>query len=112
MSAAGANFDSTNQAHPISAPYGCELDVNNDIALGLVSELLRMALILALPLLGVILVIGVVISILQVVTQVQDPSVAFVPKLAVFAIVLGLLAPWMLNKLTGYGVEMFSRLAQ
>jgi flagellar biosynthesis protein FliQ len=86
--------------------------MNSGIALSLVSELLKLALVLSLPLLMVILAVGIMISVLQVVTQVQDASVAFVPKLVVFVIVLGLLAPWMLGRLTGFGVAMFGRLAQ
>lgn len=85
--------------------------MTTDGALGLVTELLRMALLLSLPLLAVILVSGVLISIIQVVTQVQDPSIAFVPKLLIFGVVLALLAPWMLGKLTSYGIAMFARIA-
>lgn len=86
--------------------------MTNDMAMGLVSELLRMALALTWPLFVVILGAGAAISVLQVVTQIQDASVAFVPKLLVFGAVLTLLAPWMLEKLTAYGVSMFARLAQ
>lgn len=83
--------------------------MTSDSALALIAELLRMAMVLSLPLLAVILVSGVLISILQVVTQVQDTSIAFVPKLLIFGVVLALLAPWMLGKLTSYGIEMFAR---
>jgi flagellar biosynthetic protein FliQ len=86
--------------------------MDHDLTVSLVSELLRRAMLLSLPLLGVILLVGVVISIVQVVTQVQDASIAFVPKLIVFAIVLTLLAPWLLHQLTDYGVTMFTRIAQ
>jgi len=86
--------------------------LNADTVLGLISEMLRLALLLSLPLLGVILVAGALISVLQVVTQIQDPSIAFIPKLMLFVITLGLLGHWMLGKLTGYGVAMFARLAQ
>jgi flagellar biosynthetic protein FliQ len=85
--------------------------MNTDIALGLASELLKQGLLLSLPLLAAILVVGLVISVLQVVTQIQDPSIAFVPKLVAFVILLGLLAPWMLHRLTAFGTEMFGRLA-
>lgn len=85
--------------------------MNNDVALGLVSEMLRMALLLCLPLLGVVVFVSLLISVLQVVTQVQDTSIAFVPKLVVFVVVLSWLAPWMLGKLTSYGISMFARLA-
>jgi flagellar biosynthesis protein FliQ len=84
--------------------------MNNDVALQLVSELLKLGLLLCAPLLAVVLIIGLLISVLQVVTQVQDPSISFVPKLAVFIVALVLLAPWMLSKLTAYASEMFMRL--
>jgi flagellar biosynthesis protein FliQ len=86
--------------------------MTSDAALGLMAETLRLGLLLSLPLLGVILVVGLLISVLQVVTQLQDPSIAFVPKVILFAVVLALLAPWILGKLTGFGVAMFARLAQ
>jgi flagellar biosynthetic protein FliQ len=86
--------------------------MTSDAALGLMSETLRLGLLLSLPLLAVILAVGLLISVLQVVTQLQDPSIAFVPKLVIFAVVLALLAPWMLGKLTGFSVAMFARLAQ
>lgn len=86
--------------------------MSSDLALSLIAELLRLALVLSLPLLGVILIVGVAISVLQVVTQIQDPSIAFVPKLIVFGVVLVLLAPWLLGKLTGFAVATFALLAQ
>jgi len=85
--------------------------LNSDIALGLMSQMLKLALLLSLPLLGVIVLVSLLISVLQVVTQVQDASIAFVPKLVLFVVVLGLVGPWMLDKLVGYGVSMFERLA-
>lgn len=84
--------------------------MNSDQALGLISELLKLGLLLCLPLMAVILVVGVTISVLQVVTQIQDPSIAFVPKFLLFLVVLALLAPWMLGKVSGFGVAMFARL--
>jgi flagellar biosynthetic protein FliQ len=86
--------------------------MSGDDALGMMSELLRMGLVLSLPLLGVILLTGVLTGVLQVVTQVQDASIAFVPKLVVFAVALALLAPWMLEQLTTFALAMFARLAQ
>ncbi|MET0534882.1 MAG: flagellar biosynthetic protein FliQ [Steroidobacter sp.] len=86
--------------------------MNSDIALSLISELLQLALLISLPLLAVILIVGLLVSVVQVVTQVQDPSVAFVPKLIVFGLVLVLIAPWIVGRLTGFGVAMFARLAQ
>ena len=88
-----------------------ETGMNSDTALALTSELLKQGLLLSLPLLAVILVVGLLISVIQVVTQIQDPSIAFVPKLVSFVVMLGFLAPWMLHRLTAFGVAMFARLA-
>lgn len=85
--------------------------MNTDMVLGLMSELLKLAVVVSLPLLAAILIVGLLISVVQVVTQVQDASVAFVPKLMVFVLVLALLAPWMVGKLTAFGIAMFARLA-
>jgi flagellar biosynthetic protein FliQ len=86
--------------------------MSGDSVVGLMAELMKAALLLSLPLLATILLVGLAISVLQVVTQVQDPSIAFVPKLIAFGVVLALLAPWMLGKLTAFGVAMFGKLAQ
>jgi flagellar biosynthetic protein FliQ len=86
-------------------------DMTNDIAVGLISDLLKMALLLSLPLLLVILVVGLAISVLQVVTQVQDASIAFVPKLLLFGVAMAFLAPWMIGKLTAYAIATLSRVA-
>ena len=82
------------------------------LALQLAADLLKMALIVCGPLLAVVLITGVLVSILQVVTQVQDASLAFVPKLVIFTISLALMAPWMLGQLTNYATELYARLAQ
>ena len=84
--------------------------MNGDVALSMVAELLRLGLLLCLPLLGIVLLVGLLVSVLQVVTQLQDPSIAFVPKLAAFAVALVLLAPWMLERLTAYAIAVFARI--
>ena len=73
--------------------------MNGDVALAMVAELLRLGVLLCMPLLGIVLLVGLLVSVLQVVTQLQDPSIAFVPKLAAFVVALVLLAPWMLERL-------------
>jgi len=81
-----------------------------DTALQLLSDLFKLGLLLCAPLLAVILIVGLVVSVLQVVTQVQDPSVAFVPKLVLFVGALILLGPWMLSRLISYAGNLLARL--
>jgi flagellar biosynthesis protein FliQ len=63
---------------------------------------LEVMLVTASPLLVVILIIGLVISILQALTQINESTLSFVPKLVFSAMTLVLAGPWMLTTLTDY----------
>lgn len=73
--------------------------MRSDLALQLMSELLLNAALISAPLLGLTLLVGLLVSIFQAVTQVQEMSLTFVPKLLVAAITLVVFGPWMLRKL-------------
>ena len=62
---------------------------------------------LSLPLLVVGLVAGIVVSLLQIITSIQDNSFAAVPRLAAFFFGLLLLLPWMTTKLMTYTTSVF-----
>lgn len=62
------------------------------------------------PLLIVGLIIGVVISLIQTVTQIQEAALAFVPKLVVMSIGLLLMLPYMLTSLATYTEGLFARI--
>ncbi|MDN6886206.1 flagellar biosynthetic protein FliQ [Variovorax sp. CAN2819] len=79
-----------------------------DLALKMMSDLFWTGLLVCLPLLGLTMLIGVLISILQVVTQVQEMSLTFVPKLLTAAAVMIVAGPWMLRKLTQFTVQLWS----
>ncbi len=76
----------------------------------LVVDLLRQALLtafwVAAPILAIGCVVGILISLLQIVTSVQDPAVGAVPRLITFLLGILLLLPWMINKLTTYTAEL------
>jgi len=76
-----------------------ECGVRSDFALQLMGELLLNAALISAPLLSLTLLVGLLVSILQAVTQVQEMSLTFVPKLLVAAVTLVLFGPWMLRKL-------------
>lgn len=77
-----------------------------DVALRLLSDLLWNAILIAGPLMLAALVVGVVVSILQVVTQIQDMSLTYVPKIIVAVLVLIGLGPWMLKRLGTYSTHL------
>ena len=78
-----------------------------DDALGLMNQLLWNSLVVASPLLIAALAVGLLISVLQVATQLQEATLSSVPKLLVVAIVMMALGPWMLRRLTQFAVQCF-----
>lgn len=73
---------------------------------------LEVGLLVAAPMLGVALVIGVVISLFQALTQINELTLTFVPKLLGMALALALFGPWMLGLLMDYTVRLFDYLPQ
>lgn len=71
-------------------------------------EALILIVILSLPALIVSLVVGLVISILQATTQVQEQSLTFVPKIVAVFVVLALAAPWLLKVATNFTTRLYS----
>lgn len=79
-----------------------------DLALKMISDLFWTGLLVSLPVLGLTMLIGVLISVVQVVTQVQEMSLTFVPKIVTAVIVLVFFGPWMLRKLSQYSTQLWS----
>jgi len=73
-----------------------------DFVINFGREAVIMTLTLALPMLGLGLVVGLVVSIFQAVTSIQEMTLTFIPK--IIAILAGLIifAPWLLDKLVTY----------
>ncbi len=65
-------------------------------------QALWMLLLVAAPILGVILVVGVVISVLQAATQINEATLSFVPKILAAMATLALAGPWMVTQLVEY----------
>ncbi len=78
-----------------------------DLALEVARKTLMTTLILVAPLLGVGLIVGVIISIFQAVTQIQEMTLTFVPKIIAMVLVAILLMPWMMSRLSAFAIEMF-----
>ena len=76
--------------------------MTTDLALQLMGEMLLTALFITTPILLPVMIVGLVISILQVVTQVQEMTLTFVPKIVVVFIAVVVFGPWMLRKLLAF----------
>ena len=80
-------------------------------AIHMAREAFIMMLILALPPLGAALLVGLIVSVFQAVTQIQEQTLSFVPKLLAIFVVLLLLSSWMLNMMMDYTVGIFNQLS-
>jgi len=65
----------------------------------------------SLPILGVSLVVGLLVSIFQAVTQLQEPTLSFIPKILAVVLVIVLAGPWMLNSLLAFTTQLFSSIS-
>ncbi|MEM6853557.1 MAG: flagellar biosynthesis protein FliQ [Planctomycetota bacterium] len=78
-----------------------------DQAIQLVRETLTLMLFLSAPILLVALVVGLVISVIQAATQLQEQTLSFVPKILGMGIVAILTAPWTFTKIMDFSARMF-----
>ena len=79
-----------------------------DVVVQLARDTLLTALLLAAPILAVATVVSLLINIAQVMTSIQEHTVATVPRLAVVALTTFVLLPWMLRKLMSFTVQLFA----
>jgi flagellar biosynthetic protein FliQ len=80
--------------------------VTRDDVVSLGVQALELTLKISLPLLLVGLVVGLLISVFQAITQIQEQSLAFIPKLLATAVVLVVAGPWMLDQLLVYAHDL------
>jgi len=76
--------------------------------IGLGVETFKIALMLALPGLLTGMLLGLVVSIFQATTQINEMTLSFIPKIIGVVIVIVLTMPWMLNEMTDFAIHVFS----
>ncbi|UWG98334.1 flagellar biosynthesis protein FliQ [Dehalobacter sp. DCM] len=74
-------------------------------------EAVGTAIMVSGPILAVSLLIGLIVSVFQAMTQIQEQTLSFIPKLIGIAVVIIILGPWMLNVLTGFTTNLFTDIA-
>lgn len=83
-----------------------------DFAMMILSDMLWKAMVICAPVLGLTLLVGLLISVFQVVTQLQEMSLAFIPKLVVAALALVAFGGWMLGQLVSYARALIGNIPQ
>ncbi len=84
--------------------------MDENLILFLGQEALKTTALVASPMLIGALVIGLVISVLQAVTQINESTLTFIPKMAVVAVVIVVAAPWMIDVMSTYTLELFENI--
>jgi flagellar biosynthetic protein FliQ len=86
--------------------------VNQDTVVNLATQAMTLALKVGGPLLLAGLIIGLLVSIFQAVTQIQEQSLSFIPKIVGVAALIVLLGPWMLDQLVSYAQNLYTSIPQ
>jgi flagellar biosynthetic protein FliQ len=78
----------------------------------LTREAMMMALLIGSPVLVVGMLVGLGIGLLQALTQIQDQTVSFVPKVIAMAVALSFTLPWLLQTLAGYSIQLIQNIPE
>jgi flagellar biosynthetic protein FliQ len=82
--------------------------MNQDTVVSIVTQTMEVGLKLSLPILLVGLIIGLVISVFQAVTQIQEQTLSFIPKVLGLVVVIVVAGPWMLGQIVNWTTELYS----
>ena len=74
----------------------------------LIRDTLLLAMVISAPMLVIGLVVGILISLLQAITQIQEQTLTFIPKIVSMVLAAIALMPWMSHRLMQYTVDMFT----
>lgn len=75
-------------------------------------ETLKTMMLIGGPMLIAAMVIGVIVSVLQAITQINEATLTFIPKIVAITIVLVVMAPWMMEVFQNYATEIFGNFAE
>jgi flagellar biosynthesis protein FliQ len=81
--------------------------MDQDTVVNLATQAMVLSLKIAGPILILGLIIGLLVSIFQAVTSIQEQSLSFIPKIVGVAVLIVVLGPWMLDQLVGYAQNLY-----
>jgi flagellar biosynthesis protein FliQ len=86
--------------------------MNQDTVVNLATQAMTLGVEIAGPMMLLGLVIGLVVSIFQAVTSIQEQSLSFIPKIIGLAALIVILGPWMLDQLVSYAQNLYLSIPQ
>ena len=84
--------------------------MSSDLAVQIGRDALFLVMLVSAPMLGLGLLVGVLVSIFQATTQIQEQTLAFIPKIVAVFVAIVVFGPWMLSLLVNYTYGIFSQL--
>ncbi len=81
-----------------------------EFAIGFGRQAIELCLMMALPMLGVGLAVGVLVSVIQAATQIQEMTLTFIPKVVSMFIALLLALPWLMERMTTFTRDLFTNI--
>lgn len=85
--------------------------MSEELIIKLGQDALRTMAMLSAPMLISTLIVGLAVSIFQALTQINEATLTFIPKMIVIALIIILAGPWMLDVMSSYTVNLFENLA-
>ena len=82
--------------------------MSSDVVISIATQAMNLAFKVAMPLLLAGLVVGLIVSVFQAVTQIQEQTLAFIPKVVALVAIMALFGPWMLGQLETYTVALWA----
>jgi flagellar biosynthetic protein FliQ len=70
-------------------------------------DALMMVLLVSAPMLGLGLIVGIIVSVFQATTQIQEPTLAFIPKIVAVFVGIAIFGPWMMRIITQYTTQLY-----
>jgi flagellar biosynthetic protein FliQ len=86
--------------------------MTEELVMSIGGETLKTMMLIAGPMLIAAMAIGIIVSVLQAITQINESTLTFIPKMVAIILVLVIMAPWMMETLTNYSTEIFGNFAE
>jgi flagellar biosynthetic protein FliQ len=84
--------------------------MSGDMAIQISRDALSMVMLISAPMLGLGLLVGLMVSVFQATTQIQEQTLAFIPKIIAIFVAILVFGPWMLSLMVDYTREIFTSL--
>jgi flagellar biosynthetic protein FliQ len=82
--------------------------MTEELVIEIIKEAFYTSFIILLPILGASLIVGIIISIFQAATSIQEMTLTFVPKILITALVIIFMLPWMMDKMISITLRLFN----